>query len=447
MKITDYLSELETKEVSAKGMTKKCYYLDNHNLVLLELPPVENTTSLKLDYQKQNEIKKMGVNICETYDIQSIDNKVYILQECAKGNSVHGSNISNINLQEYNSKMLIKISNASQKQFDKYIRDAVLIEKNGLGIDSGRPNLFYSEESGFTFIDLSISSPIEMNKYSRVMFLQCRIGELINYNEKTQTNREMVLNKLAIASVRNGFSIEEIMNAMPEDCNIKIDDLKEIILKENIKSEYEIEREKISADINLVNKLNYVTLMFDKGYNYLFLASEYTRIKEEKIDLFEYGIYDFNSDRLSKLANLYYFYKNQSKEEYNTFIHSDFFKENIYFIYENKNNIFNEALLKLFEDRNRRQLCYHYFIENSKITEEDIQKVKDMKPLKVLYTIEANYDSNFDAFCDNVNYIAALYYISKEDLNLKRELDTVINTFTEEEISYLLHSSNKKVIK
>ena len=64
MKITDYLFELETKEASAEGMTKKCYYLDNHNLVLLELPLVENITSLKLNYQKQNEIKKMGVNIC-----------------------------------------------------------------------------------------------------------------------------------------------------------------------------------------------------------------------------------------------------------------------------------------------------------------------------------------------------------------------------------------------
>ena len=105
------------------------------------------------------------------------------------------------------------------------------------------------------------------------MFLECRIGELINNNEKTQANREMVLNKLAIASVRNGFSIEEIMRVMPEDYNVKIDDLKEIILKENIKSEYEIEREKISTDINLANKLNYVTLMFDKGYNYLSSAS------------------------------------------------------------------------------------------------------------------------------------------------------------------------------
>ena len=144
---------------------------------------------------------------------------------------------------------------------------------------------------------------------------------------------------------------------------------------------------------------------------------------------------------------MYYFYKNQSKEEYNTFIHSDFFKENIYFIYENKNNIFNEDLLKSFEDSNQRQLCYHYFIENSKITEEDIQKVKDMKPLKVLYTIEANYDSNFDAFCNNVDYIAALYYIAKENSFLKSELDTAINTFTEEEILFLLNNCNKKVVK
>ena len=237
MKITNYLSILETKEASAKGMTKKCYYLDN-NLVLLELPLLENIKSLKLDYQKQNEVKKMGVNICETYDIQSINNKVYILQECAKGNSVHGSSIRNIDLQEYNSKMLEKISNASQEQFDKYISDAILIEENGLGIDSSRPNLFYSEEKGFTFIDLSVSSSIKMNKYSRVMFLECRIGELINYNEKTQVNREKILNKLAIASVRNGFSIEEIMRVIPKECNIKIDYLKEILSKENLKSQY-----------------------------------------------------------------------------------------------------------------------------------------------------------------------------------------------------------------
>lgn len=179
MKITDEMKEM-TQLLSEYDVRSNCYYIGNYALLYEDL--CHETIGLNVTLLE--EMKNKGVNAMGILDysfdpaseplrIGSITTQSgWLLQERAKGKPIHTeSEFINIDptcnsldvmteyyeaLRRYSSEIAI-LANASQEQFDAFVKDYYALTESPLAIDQNINKIYYDEEKGFSFVGLKVN--------------------------------------------------------------------------------------------------------------------------------------------------------------------------------------------------------------------------------------------------------------------------------------------------
>lgn len=179
MKITDEMKEM-TQLLSEYDVRSNCYYIGNYALLYEDL--CHETIGLNVTLLE--EMKNKGVNAMGILDysfdpsseplrIGSITTQSgWLLQERAKGKPIHTeSDFINIDptcnsldvmteyyeaLRRYSSEIAI-LANASQEQFDAFVKDYYALTESPLAIDQNINKIYYDEEKGFSFVGLKVN--------------------------------------------------------------------------------------------------------------------------------------------------------------------------------------------------------------------------------------------------------------------------------------------------
>ena len=179
MKITDEMKEM-TQLLSEYDVRSNCYYIGNYALLYEDL--CHETIGLNVTLLE--EMKNKGVNAMGILDysfdpsseplrIGSITTQGgWLLQERAKGKPIHTeSEFINIDptcnsldvmteyyeaLRRYSSEIAI-LANASQEQFDAFVKDYYALTESPLAIDQNINKIYYDEEKGFSFVGLKVN--------------------------------------------------------------------------------------------------------------------------------------------------------------------------------------------------------------------------------------------------------------------------------------------------
>lgn len=179
MKITDEMKEM-TQLLSEYDVRSNCYYIGNYALLYEDL--CHETIGLNITLLE--EMKNKGVNAMGILDysfdpsseplrIGSITTQSgWLLQERAKGKPIHTeSEFINIDptcnsldvmteyyeaLRRYSSEIAI-LANASQEQFDAFVKDYYALTESPLAIDQNINKIYYDEEKGFSFVGLKVN--------------------------------------------------------------------------------------------------------------------------------------------------------------------------------------------------------------------------------------------------------------------------------------------------
>ncbi len=179
MKITDEMKEM-TQLLSEYDVRANCYYIGNYALLYEDL--CHETIGLNITLLE--EMKNKGVNAMGILDysfdpsseplrIGSITTQSgWLLQERAKGKPIHTeSEFINIDptcnsldvmteyyeaLRRYSSEIAI-LANASQEQFDAFVKDYYALTESPLAIDQNINKIYYDEEKGFSFVGLKVN--------------------------------------------------------------------------------------------------------------------------------------------------------------------------------------------------------------------------------------------------------------------------------------------------
>ncbi len=179
MKITEEMKEM-TQLLSEYDVRSNCYYIGNYALLYEDL--CHETIGLNVTLLE--EMKNKGVNAMGILDysfdpaseplrIGSITTQSgWLLQERAKGKPIHTeSEFINIDptcnsldvmteyyeaLRRYSSEIAI-LANASQEQFDAFVKDYYALIESPLAIDQNINKIYYDEEKGFSFVGLKVN--------------------------------------------------------------------------------------------------------------------------------------------------------------------------------------------------------------------------------------------------------------------------------------------------
>lgn len=240
MDIKEYIKLSKDRQIDARGGNSKCYFFED--VVLL------NGSYNKIDtdkiIEKTKKAKALGASICEILEYE-IDNKQqkysngYLLQQKAVGNLVHDASLTRkinmakteeekIEIKQYhidnNINEMEILKNATQDQYNDFVKDWINIKKCGLAVDPSKTsNFFYDKESGFSFIDLDNEEEIDITKKpeTRQNFVNELIAVIVNAklyvsnyiseNDKIyiEDNIIQILPKLSKSLQENDISKEE----------------------------------------------------------------------------------------------------------------------------------------------------------------------------------------------------------------------------------------------
>ena len=179
MKITEEMKEM-TQLLGQYDVKSNCYYIGNYALLYEDL--CHETVDLNVTLLQ--DMKNKGVNAMGILDYSFDDTKEpirigsittqsgWLLQERAKGKPIHTeSEFINIDrtcnsidimtdyyeaLRRYSSEIAI-IANASQDQFDAFIKDYYTLSESPLAIDQNINKIYYDNEKGFSFVGLKVN--------------------------------------------------------------------------------------------------------------------------------------------------------------------------------------------------------------------------------------------------------------------------------------------------
>jgi len=169
-----------TDELYELGLNSNKLYLPLNDKYCLVTKAMPVTDEMLEEYIANiRKCKKLGINIASILDYRFIPgttsnygeninySKGVYLEERAKGKSFNSEIIYaklSDNIEDIINTYLIKTneyleelelrSKASQEIYDKLIRDYLEIEKNNLVVDPKPTNFYFSEDEGYTFIDL-----------------------------------------------------------------------------------------------------------------------------------------------------------------------------------------------------------------------------------------------------------------------------------------------------
>lgn len=100
------------------------------------------------------DLQSRGINVVPILAFRSDNGNGYIVQERAKGAELYERD--KMNEKEYILNRVEFLSNVQQTHFNKFVLDSIKIIDAGVLIDfMGKDNFFYSELTGFQFIDLN----------------------------------------------------------------------------------------------------------------------------------------------------------------------------------------------------------------------------------------------------------------------------------------------------
>lgn len=177
MMITEKLKELTKRDSNSQQVNASSYFAGDNALVYATIDAVRINDDMKLI----DKLKSSGINVFEirAYSLDEdefvdyIDEEEYqdgwIVEQRAKGHHIHEPSevilIGNSDevaqgysdyfkaLRKYASNMA-EYANASQKHFDKFIRDYLTIEQTPLIVEPKVTNFYYDKEDGFSFVNL-----------------------------------------------------------------------------------------------------------------------------------------------------------------------------------------------------------------------------------------------------------------------------------------------------
>lgn len=172
--IKDLLSEC-CKQPNHTGSNSKCFYLKNHNdLVIISTDiyddddntlrkVLENTRSIQ---EKLNIMCNKGVHCHQLFDflLEKSQNSIfsYNVMKCLytkmPGSSMLAPLYDSGKLTETSESKLNALLSAPRKHFDKFVKDALSLTESGLLIDYvNAGNFLYDRDYGFSFVDLGLS--------------------------------------------------------------------------------------------------------------------------------------------------------------------------------------------------------------------------------------------------------------------------------------------------
>lgn len=188
-KITNELIEvLDEQQIIGRGNNSKCFLIDDDSVVLVSNSSMNVNQTYDYLIERTKLLEAQGVNVGRIKDYRYKDGKLYVLQTRVKAKDLYSDIRRNTTETMKNFRTSYEslkiLSNAPQEHFDKYVSDLIkIIYEHGLWIDHRHSdNLMYDKETGFYFIDLSVSNPnmlMEINmKISSSDILYLIIGNI-----------------------------------------------------------------------------------------------------------------------------------------------------------------------------------------------------------------------------------------------------------------------------
>lgn len=272
MNINDAIEIAKKRERhDCNGTNSDCYLIEDYALLYGSIPLHHIERKIELI----NQYVDNGFNIARILEYKINDEeepsiypkaryqKGWVLQERAKGHVLHNlstlleldseEKIDEVH-EEYCNRFkkyteeITEYANAPQEQINKFVESYKILWQSELMLDPSKPtNFMYDKEAGFTFIDISLQVPPQlneewlMNNLNSVLF--GKIGSIwlheknvryseteivselpIEYQPKLNTNINILLEKVIIAAKKANISDETIKKSIEMlDHNIKLD--------------------------------------------------------------------------------------------------------------------------------------------------------------------------------------------------------------------------------
>jgi len=466
-KVKKYLEYIKNKDRDFHGNSKSCYVISEDLVLLTQKCHDEKLASNVIsDYEYQNKVKKLGINMCETYDIEYIDGVLYILQERAKGNSIRNYTMDVKSESDKKSvvhqkdlEMIIKMSEAPQEMYDKYVFDGILLDKNHIGIDAGKPNLFFSEIEGFTFIDLQPSSEIEFRPedlgdrrlLSTILFSGV-YNQISSEDEYIINCKNDIAKKLVVALAKNGFSYDDIINTI-YGYKLTKEEIAECIKDISVTSFEKQVLQYIEKDELFNEKVNFVYDLFDKAFTLFYKKLDYNKNKEILLNK-EFTVLDNYWPRIGRrhtiqnFANLLYASKELNENDRKCFANSSFFKQVVYYIWKYNELLFDEELQGEIEKQYDRDKLYAFFTSNIDILEGEIKATEDSYLVSKLYELVEQYNQDvIGLIMDNFEFICSCVLIAQKFPGIsftKSVLDKMFDQLSKEDIEIIISDKLKR---
>lgn len=244
-KARNMLTQIKSMKASKRGVDSHVYLFDKYVVLTTERLKLRNVTTHDDDLVYFDELietlmnlYKQGIKVVPIlgycYDPNSDEGNGHIFQLRAKGEEIYDDAImkefyvwshkypeqskhlsSDVDPYKYIVSRTNYISKVSQKHFDKFINDIIVILDNDILIDfHGKSNFFYGNTEGFQFIDLDSHTDYKygLAKYkpdsketaSRFGFIPC------HFAVGTEVLREMALEERIISKLSD-VNLQQLM--------------------------------------------------------------------------------------------------------------------------------------------------------------------------------------------------------------------------------------------